>query len=1146
MKRKITFLIAALCAVMLITQPVNVNGQTKTDPVVLYSETFGSADKQVAISEHTGWSATTVMFNGSGTVASHYSGSGRIYKKDASGPSSGYTGASGNSCVVHAASSGTSTTTVITITGIKISGYTSLSMSWGMNMTNGNNTSNKTEISYKIDNGSYTALSFTHPATSGWSLISGTISGTGSSLDIQIVLKTTAGYTTKYDDIKVTGTAAIPSDPTLTIATPTGGTIAVANATTPVSSGSTVAAGTSLTLSNEPSTGYSFSAWNVYKTGDQSTTVIVSNNSFTMPSYNTTVSATFTKNNYNITLGSPDGCNLSGTDMTTDIAEGETKAYPFGTEVLLAADGMASGKMFAWSVTKTSGGDDVTAAVLSSITASAAVLTVPDYAVTVSGTVEDIIYYVTYNANGGTGTLVDPNSPYTPGDDVTVLANTFTYSGHVFKNWNTEAGGDGLDYDAGEEISDIAADVTLYAQWADAWTVTLNSNAVVETINEVEKTHSISLTAPASVPSGYIYKGWTATPSNPANMVSTTYTPTANVTLYAVFAKTVQEYGETVFVLDGSNFNNGNFPHDSGTKSQALGGSASNNFSSNAAIFVTKNGGYIYNSNAFGSEITKFEIYANQGGSSTATAGIYFSSTAFSTNPTGAYTWTSLSTGIGADAVIDVSSSIPDNTKYFYFVSTKSDKNAQVQLRITYLAPVYYTRIYPSGPVTPEDDLEIITPTVISDGTILNMGTHELSLGVGGSLTIEDGGQLICSNSVAATIKKNITASTAKSGEGWYTISSPVHDGTDATLDVAHVTNLVSSTADGFKYDMFSYDENTHTWLNQKVSTTQGYESAGFTTMTKGQGYLYRSTGQPLSFIGNTNAGAVDCPLIFSSEETNLKGFNLIGNPYPHSIAKGEDKAIDNTNLAAGYYVMSNAGGWTACNDGDEIEAKQGILVKTSAAVAGFKIQDVNYVAPSSKANNDNIKFVVANSQYEDIAYVRFDKGIGLNKINHRNADIPMLYINQNDEDYAIAMMSDDTKAFNLNFKAMTTSQYTLSLKSKGSYSYLHLIDRLTGKDIDLLLDNEYTFIGSPKDADNRFLIKLSYEGGNNNTNDEIFAYQSGSDIIVNGEGELQVFDVTGRKVATQHVNGVETINVQLQGVYIFRLNEKVQKIVVR
>ncbi len=54
--------------------------------------------------------------------------------------------------------------------------------------------------------------------------------------------------------------------------------------------------------------------------------------------------------------------------------------------------------------------------------------------------------------------------------------------------------------------------------------------------------------------------------------------------------------------------------------------------------------------------------------------------------------------------------------------------------------------------------------------------------------------------------------------------------------------------------------------------------------------------------------------------------------------------------------------------------------------------------------------------------------------------------------------------------------------------------------------------------------------------------------IIVNGEGELKVYDVLGRLVLQKHVNGVETYGrTSLQtGVYIFMMNGNAQKIVVR
>lgn len=75
---------------------------------------------------------------------------------------------------------------------------------------------------------------------------------------------------------------------------------------------------------------------------------------------------------------------------------------------------------------------------------------------------------VTYNANGGTGTMTDSNSPYTVGSNVTVLTNTFTApTGFEFSGWNTKADGTGTSYSNGATISSISSGVTLYAQWSE-------------------------------------------------------------------------------------------------------------------------------------------------------------------------------------------------------------------------------------------------------------------------------------------------------------------------------------------------------------------------------------------------------------------------------------------------------------------------------------------------------------------------------------------------------------------------------------------------------------------------------------------------------------------------------------------------------
>lgn len=75
-----------------------------------------------------------------------------------------------------------------------------------------------------------------------------------------------------------------------------------------------------------------------------------------------------------------------------------------------------------------------------------------------------VTFTMSYNNNGGEGTMTDSNSPYESGATVTILGNTFTRSGYTFDCWNTSADGTGTSYTSGDTFA-ITADTTLYAQW---------------------------------------------------------------------------------------------------------------------------------------------------------------------------------------------------------------------------------------------------------------------------------------------------------------------------------------------------------------------------------------------------------------------------------------------------------------------------------------------------------------------------------------------------------------------------------------------------------------------------------------------------------------------------------------------------------
>ena len=76
----------------------------------------------------------------------------------------------------------------------------------------------------------------------------------------------------------------------------------------------------------------------------------------------------------------------------------------------------------------------------------------------------EIGYSVKYDANGGVGEVIDPNS-YAMNDTVTVLSGkVLSREGYTFSGWNTAADGKGTSYLAGTTFT-ITEDTTLYAQW---------------------------------------------------------------------------------------------------------------------------------------------------------------------------------------------------------------------------------------------------------------------------------------------------------------------------------------------------------------------------------------------------------------------------------------------------------------------------------------------------------------------------------------------------------------------------------------------------------------------------------------------------------------------------------------------------------
>jgi uncharacterized repeat protein (TIGR02543 family) len=143
-----------------------------------------------------------------------------------------------------------------------------------------------------------------------------------------------------------------------------------------------------------------------------------------------------------------------------------------------------------------------------------------------------INYTVTFNANGGAGTMANQTTTVV---GAALRTNTFTRTGYRFDGWATTPTGavaytNGATYGAAESR-------TLYAKWTAVFTVTFNANGgtgamaaqVVPTTGAVLRTNTFTK-------QGKTFGGWSTTVNGTLAFAnSATVRPTRNITLYAIW-----------------------------------------------------------------------------------------------------------------------------------------------------------------------------------------------------------------------------------------------------------------------------------------------------------------------------------------------------------------------------------------------------------------------------------------------------------------------------------------------------------------------------------------------------------------------------------------------------------------------------------
>ncbi|AWG20476.1 hypothetical protein FFWV33_02490 [Flavobacterium faecale] len=405
------------------------------------------------------------------------------------------------------------------------------------------------------------------------------------------------------------------------------------------------------------------------------------------------------------------------------------------------------------------------------------------------------------------------------------------------------------------------------------------------------------------------------------------------------------------------------------------------------------------------------------------------------------------------------------------------------------------------------------------------------------------------SNNVQATVKRYISGVK----EAWHFIASPV---TNQTISGTSWTPS-GTYGNGTGYDLYLWNEPTPCWtylLNTTVAPTWPsiHPSTSFVT---GRGYLYstQAVNPTKEFAGLLNNGNVTYPLTNSSPDLTVKGFNLIGNPYPSSIdwkavtgwtrtalvtaAGGYDMYI--WNPAANNYGVFNSNGTTGTNSVTQyIAPTQGFFVRASTAGT---ITMGNAVRVNTGANNwmkvkaekeNRLKVKIEANDGTGFDEVLAEFGYDVNqagalKLFSRNASAPSLYWNEKEADLSVRYLTDviENAAIPLQFKAGKNGSFEMSFDEHIANATTFLLEDKKTKTIqDLNVTPTYKFTAGVNDATDRFVLHFNPVTVEQ-VNLPALIYYDGNQIVVDltnvdNKTTVSIYDVAGRRLLEKPVDG--------------------------
>ena len=431
------------------------------------------------------------------------------------------------------------------------------------------------------------------------------------------------------------------------------------------------------------------------------------------------------------------------------------------------------------------------------------------------------------------------------------------------------------------------------------------------------------------------------------------------------------------------------------------------------------------------------------------------------------------------------------------------------------------------------------------------------------------------------------------------------------TLDSDNNESLFpTDLGDLARCDLYCFYEPEYHWLNLKRNTNSHWHMNATTEpidyigngtggngnedhLVPGKGYLVSvDKDQLLENEGILNRGNVTLYNVTKSDNNawaGRLGFNLLGNPYQSYLDFEEFKSQNATSLWEGTneynntyavfdpsqnaYVQYKSGASVDANTASQyIHPHQGFFIRmtkgTNSSTTVTYTNAMRTVGDYGAFRNEEIpayplvNFLVRDSEGNgDVAVLELgrDNNEGTHKmrLGDCTGKISLGYEN---EEYGILFRTEVEDYQSLHFEATEEGTFTLTWNTANAeFDKLTLIDNITGTTTDMLGRDSYCFEATPDQYASRFKVVIGdYKGIDEpevdgpSTGSGTFAFQMGDQLVVNGEGELQIIDMLGRVVMTDQLTGSQSTTSlpSTAGVYVLRLTDtngtRTQKMVIR